>query len=269
MDFYDILFAKKLSGGGGGGSAVLINKNISANGTYNASSDNADGYKKVVVSVPNSYVAGDEGKVVSNGALVSQTSETYTTNNTYDTTLVNSVTVNVSGGISVDDIAKGTEPSGAVVLGSSVTSVDKDAFHHKIYITSVTGNYTTAIGDSSFRECTGITQAFFPNLTSNLMSYAFGGCTSLLVADVGKTGQINNNAFNGCSALRTLIIRKTSVPTLQQWNVGTLAGIYSNPSASTIYAPESIIASLKTASNWSSAYSAGVTFTKLEGSIYE
>lgn len=43
----------------------------------------------------NSYTASDEGKVVSNGALVSQTSATYTTNGTYDTTIKNSVTVNV------------------------------------------------------------------------------------------------------------------------------------------------------------------------------
>lgn len=100
MDYYELLLAKKLNGGGGG-EATLIDKNISSNGTYNASSDSADGYKKVVVSVPNTYVAGDEGKVVSSGALVSQSSATYTSNNTYDTTLINSVTVNVSGGSSV------------------------------------------------------------------------------------------------------------------------------------------------------------------------
>lgn len=80
------------------GSATLIEKNISANGTYNASSDSADGYSKVVVSVANSYSAGDEGKVVKNGALASQGSATYTSNNTYDTTDISSVTVNVSGG---------------------------------------------------------------------------------------------------------------------------------------------------------------------------
>lgn len=45
------------------------------------------------------FSAADEGKVVSNGALVSQTSATYTENDTYDTTLINSVTVNVSGGV--------------------------------------------------------------------------------------------------------------------------------------------------------------------------
>ena len=59
-----------MGGGGGGGSAVLTDKNIDINGIYNAIDDGADGYKKVVVDVPNTYVAGDEGKVVSNGALV-------------------------------------------------------------------------------------------------------------------------------------------------------------------------------------------------------
>ena len=112
-----------------GGSATLIEKSITANGTYNASSDSADGYSKVVVSVPasavdtgtksitangnnqdvvgyaavdvavpNTYAAGDEGKVVSNGSLVSQTSDTVTQNGTVDTTLINSLTVAVSGG---------------------------------------------------------------------------------------------------------------------------------------------------------------------------
>lgn len=96
MDIFSYLLGKKA--GGGGGEAVLINKNIDANGTYNASSDNADGYRKVEVAVPNSYAAGDEGKVVSNGALVTQGSDTVTENDTYDTTLIKSLTVNVSGG---------------------------------------------------------------------------------------------------------------------------------------------------------------------------
>lgn len=110
------------------GGSTLIEKSITANGTYNASSDSADGYSKVVVSVPasavdsgtksitangthdvvgyasasvsvpNSYAAADEGKVVSGGALVAQTSDTVTQNGTVDTTLINSLTVNVSGG---------------------------------------------------------------------------------------------------------------------------------------------------------------------------
>ena len=67
-------------------------KNITSNGTHDVV-----GYAIASVSVPNSYSAGDEGKVVSSGALVSQTSAEYTSNGTYDTTTVSSVEVSVSG----------------------------------------------------------------------------------------------------------------------------------------------------------------------------
>lgn len=84
-------------GGGGGSTPALGSKTITANGTYLASSDNLDGYDEVTANVPNTYTAGDEGKVVSNGALVAQSSENITQNGTYDTTLKNQVVVNVSG----------------------------------------------------------------------------------------------------------------------------------------------------------------------------
>lgn len=77
----------------GGGITPTGTKNITSNGT---GIDVAQ-YATADVAVPNSYSAGDEGKVVSNGALVSQTSDTVTANDTYDTTLINSLTVNVSG----------------------------------------------------------------------------------------------------------------------------------------------------------------------------
>ena len=84
--------------GSGGSSPSLGTKTITANGTYNASSDNLDGYSQVMANVPNTYSAGDEGKVVSNGALVAQSSQNITQNGTYDTTLKNQVVVSVSGG---------------------------------------------------------------------------------------------------------------------------------------------------------------------------
>lgn len=96
LDFYDaILGAETIGGGGGGGSATLITKTINENGTYSASSDNADGYSAVTVSVPNTYTQSDEGKVVDNGALVAQTSSSTTSNGTVDTTTISSLTVNV------------------------------------------------------------------------------------------------------------------------------------------------------------------------------
>lgn len=77
-----------------GGITPTGTKQITANGT----SIDVYNYQYADVAVPNSYSAGDEGKVVSNGALVAQTSDTVTANDTYDTTLINSLTVNVSGG---------------------------------------------------------------------------------------------------------------------------------------------------------------------------
>lgn len=69
---------------------------ILSNGVYSVSGD-VDGYSPVTVTVPNTYTLSDEGKVVDNGALVSQTGITITANNTtVDTTLYNSVTVNIT-----------------------------------------------------------------------------------------------------------------------------------------------------------------------------
>ena len=86
------------SGGGDAPAPVLITKSVTANGTYDAIDDEADGYSTVSVDVPNSYTAQDEGKVVQSGALVAQGSDSVTTNGTVDTTLISSLTVNVSGG---------------------------------------------------------------------------------------------------------------------------------------------------------------------------
>lgn len=66
---------------------------ITQNGTADVTQ-----YASAAVNVPNSYAAGDEGKVVQNGALVAQTSETVTQNGTYDTTTKDEIVVNVQGG---------------------------------------------------------------------------------------------------------------------------------------------------------------------------
>lgn len=44
-----------VSGGGG----TIVSKSITENGTYNASSDNADGYSPVTVNVPNAFTISD------------------------------------------------------------------------------------------------------------------------------------------------------------------------------------------------------------------
>ena len=72
---------------------------VNQNGNYLPSSGN-DGFSSVEVSVPNSYAAADEGKIVKNSALVAQTTRIspITENGTYDTTENNEIVVSVSGG---------------------------------------------------------------------------------------------------------------------------------------------------------------------------
>ena len=97
-DTYDTTLISSLTVNVSGGSPSGTKQiSISSNGT---TTENVASYAsaEITVAVPNSYSAGDEGKVVSNGALVAQTSDTVTQNGTVDTTLINSLTVNVSGG---------------------------------------------------------------------------------------------------------------------------------------------------------------------------
>lgn len=96
---------------------------VTENGTYDAQDDNnADAYDEVVVNVPNTYVAADEGKVVDQGALVAQTarSSNITSNGTYDTTLNDEVTVAVDNSYAAGDEGK-VVSSGALVSQSSAT----------------------------------------------------------------------------------------------------------------------------------------------------
>ena len=51
-DLFDMAVAAKLAGGGGGSAPVLHELGVRANGTYNASDDNCDGFSKVTVNVP-------------------------------------------------------------------------------------------------------------------------------------------------------------------------------------------------------------------------
>ena len=88
---------------------------------------NTIGYDEINVDVPNTYTVSDEGKVVNSGTLVAQTAmpAEITANDTYDTTLYNSIVVNVPTGGSAG--AK-NDVTFYDYDGTIVTSYSKDEF---------------------------------------------------------------------------------------------------------------------------------------------
>lgn len=266
------------------GGSTLGTKTITQNGTYDATNDSLDGYSEVTVNV--------SGGVTPTGTKQISITENGTTTEDVTNYANAEITVNVSGGGRniADELADG-EPSGTVTI--SKTAISAYAFYHKNGMTSVSAPNCTSIDGYAFQDCSGLTSISFPALTSitgdyifsgcsNLTEVAFpllatqtrarffAGCSKLVTIDLGETPQIFNQTFINSGALRKIILRRTSgVASLAGYNVNVLGGIYNNPTASTIYVPSALISAYQTASNWSSAYNAGVTFAAIEGSEYE
>lgn len=241
MDILSFLLGRiTADGSGGGGSeAVLIDKAISANGVYNASDDNADGYKKVTAQVPNSYDAADEGKVVSSGALVSQTAHADVTPTTsdqmIDTTLNNSIKVigdadlvsgNIKkdvqifgvtgtyegdggGGISVDDFVNRLL-TGDIVITPTVSNSNDRIFYNMTGITGCTVQCAQgfAFGENAFSGCSNLLYLkCFPysNYNGGFVSpgnFALN-CTKLKHV-VGLRKVTGGTAFHNCNKLEAV-----------------------------------------------------------------
>ena len=289
-------------------------KSITVNGTYAASSDSLDGYSSVevnvptgtqptgtksisissngtttedvtnyasasiTVSVPNTYTASDEGKVVSSGALVSQASDTVTTNGTYDTTLINSLTVSTSGGDPNENLAKALQGT-LSTLNCGCTTLNM-GFRPNSYIKHVfLPNCTTLTSDCCY-SWQGVLDAVFPALTTvPSAGRCFYDNKNMTIIDLASPNRICTNMFLNCTKLATIILRKTSVVPLQATS-GIASGtpFKSGGTGGTIYIPKVLYDHLgdgsssdyRAASYWSTVYGYGtITFAKIEGSTYE
>ena len=181
-------------GGGGGTPATLIEKSISANGTYNATDDSADGYSKAVVNVQpdlqsksvnitengTTNVAPDAGKDGLSGVAI---------------------TVNVSG-------------------GGGATAAD-------VINRALTGNFRdtgiTSVGRYGFVDQTGVTGIDWPNCDS--VGYqAFIGCTALKNVVLDNCTSFGSNVWDTANAAN-LPVETLSLAKLVtiNWGYGTFS----------------------------------------------
>lgn len=203
-------------------------------------------------------------------------------------------------GLTSIDLTNVTSNIGNYAFGNctSLTSISSNTTANiGNYITSGSGvvevnlPYSGSVGNVSatgnaFRNSAYLVRAFLSRSAMNANSSyqntpadLFRNCPLLEVADVGWLAANQwKSMFTDCPSLRTIITRgATKVPALSAWSLAAFGGVYSNPTESTIYIPKALYDHLGdgtsldfyAATNWSAMHTAGVTFAKIEGSIYE
>lgn len=277
MDFFEIMLQQKMAGSGGSGVSV-DELSVSENGTYTALSGHA--YSPVTVDVPNSYDVSDEGKVVSNGALVGQTSATKTANGTYDTTLNNEVVVNVpgivpsgtksitengtydvtdfasanvnvSGGGGTFDVAGLIDKSiTSAVIPSGVTKIGNYIFSDCSDLASVTiPSGVTEIGMHAFARTPSLSEVVFPEGVTSIGAQAFyfnESETNPHMIDLPSTvTSIGDYCFRNIRNLH-LYVRATTPPTLP-----SIAVFNGSGDGLRIFVPAESVETYKAASIWS------------------
>lgn len=193
--------AENTAGGGSDPVILQANKNITANGIVNPDSG-FDGFAKVTVNVPNTYSAADEGKVVSEGALISQVSTSVNSNNTYDTTYYNEVTVNVPNTYTAQDEGKVVD-NGTLVSQTSKTITQNDTYTtttNNEVIVNVPNTYTVSDEGKVVSSGALIAQTSYPSTVTVNDTYDTTNYNSITVDVPAPTNKNNGGKTYGDSS---------------------------------------------------------------------
>lgn len=195
------------------GDLSVISKSINTNGTYNPASDNADAFSGVVVDVPNTYSASDEGKVVISGTLETQGNLSVSSNGSYDTTLFSKVSVSIPGAILISKVISenGTynalddsaDAYSQVVVNVSGSGGGSDGLPDMILTgenCSIINSSISILRDYAMYNHSGVSFVEMENLNS-IGSYGFYGCSNLKKVIAINCISIRNNAFQRCYSL--------------------------------------------------------------------
>lgn len=205
------------------GGKTLGVKSITANGEYNASADNVDGYSKVTVNV---------ASVSKLGAAVSDTLEEITAED-------------LAGATKISQYALSRRQTlKKITLPNSVLSIENYAFGYSKLITVIFGSGITEIKDSAFYNCTQLTGLTIPDNVITIAGSICYECTAMTSLIIGSGVQsIGFQAFCKCSRLQSITIKAITPPTL-----GSTP--FYNTGSGPIYVPAASVEAYKTATNW-------------------
>lgn len=121
-----------------------------AKGVTNASTHGFDDFATDIASIANIYTNADEGKVVNNGELISQTSVNVTSNGIVDTTTNNSVVVAVSNTYTVGDEGKVVQSGALVSQTAYPTTITENGTYNTTLNNSVTVESSSGFNNYDF-----------------------------------------------------------------------------------------------------------------------
>lgn len=152
-------------------------------------------------------------------------------------------------------------------LPSSLKTIGNSCFHTcpNVKIKEIPSTVTT-LGQASFYSGTGITGTLVVNASITVIATnTFNGCSNMTTCELTQPNltKIDAYAFSKCSKLTKLIIRSTTLPSLPNSNAFNNTPIASGTGY--VYFEDDLVASAKTATNWSKYASQIKPKSELEG----
>lgn len=234
----------------GGGEAVLVTKTVTANGTYNAADDNADGFSTVTVDVQGYTIDEIAQKTIAGDITISATS------------LPKNAMVGFTG------ITRVSCPN--------VTSVGDYAFGDMSGLRGIYADDFPSLVNMSPEMFNGSGGAFAVFKNPVILAIYCLSRTAFTVVDLTTTSQSPtvygkmDRTFSNSTNMNTLILRHNYVNNLTNTNAFNGTPFASNGSGGTLYVPSALVSAYQSATNWTTILGYPNNQIKaIEGSIYE
>lgn len=188
-------------------SPSLGTKTITANGIYNASSDSLDGYSSVTVATP-SATGTKQISITANGTTTEDVAAYANAE----------ITVNVSGGsgYTLEQVLSGEALTGVITyLGTSIRSCSFGKtgiteFHAPNLTTIETGVYNGQSSKSNvFYSCSKLTTIDCPNLVLQRDFFAYNNA-ALTTVNLPVATYVGESSFGYCTSLKNIVLPAAS-----------------------------------------------------------